>query len=60
MTTLKRYSVCVEDVFIDQEIVIVEANSREEAEEKADELVEEGLPSEHYRRFEVRRLTDAD
>lgn len=50
---MKRYKVVIEDVFIDREVIIVEARNRSEAQERADELVTEGQPVESYRRFEV-------
>ena len=50
---MKRYKVVVEDLFIEREVIIVEARNRSEAQERADELVSEGEPVEQYRRFEV-------
>jgi ribosomal protein S17 len=57
---LKTYQVVVEDIYIDSAIIWVEARDEEEAEQRANELVEEDdtEPFEQTRRFTVTEIED--
>ena len=58
----KRFKVVVEDVYVDQAVVVVEALTRMAGQEWADELVEEGEgePADYYRRFHVELVEESE